>query len=194
MTTENRGRWEEGPRVRMRARSAPESLTELPALDPVGGALRELERRFLESLSTSGQAAPTELQASYLGILAELREIDAGIQESMGRHDVPYFTDRRLATLADHCEWLTKRASSELMLLLQVQVERDLRRMISPEAYQLFLRLEEIETIARDLDDLTGNALMERLREGTLLREILEQVRLGSGETAPTPPRESSSE
>jgi hypothetical protein len=178
----------------MRARSAPESLSELPALDPVGSALRDLERRFLESLSSSAKTAPTELEASYLGILAELREIDAGIQESMGRHDVPYFTDRRLATLADHCEWLTKRASNELMLLLQVSVERDLKRMISPEAYNLFLRLEEIETVARDIDELTGNALMERLREGTLLREILEQVRLGNGGIAQTPSRETSSE
>jgi hypothetical protein len=192
MKTEGGGRWEEGPRVRMRPRSAPEA--ELPALDPVGGALRDLERRFLESLSTSAQAIPTELQASYLGILAELREIDAGIQESMGRHDVPYFTDRRLGTLADHCEWLTKRVSGELMLLLQVQVERDLKRMISEEAYQLFLRLEEIETVARDLDELNGNALMERLREGTLIREILEQVRLGSGAPARPAPHESNSE
>ncbi len=188
MTTEGSGRWEEGPRVRVRPRSGADAGAELPILDPVGGALRDLERRFLESLPTSGEAMPAELQATYLTILAELREIDTGIQESMGRHDVPYFTDRRMVTLADHCEWLTKRVSGELMLLLQVQVERDLRRQISPQAYQLFLRLEEIETVARDLDELNGKALMERLREGTLFREILEQVRVGSGTTGTTTP------
>jgi hypothetical protein len=178
----------------MRPRGGLEAAAELPALDPVGGAMRDLERRFLESLSASAHTVPAEVQASYLQILAELREIDAGIQESMGRHDVPYFTDRRLCGLADHCEWLTKRVSSELMLLLQVQVERDLRQMISPEAYQLFLRLEEVEAVARDLDDLTGSTLMERLREGTLLREILEQVRLGSGTAAPAPAGDSPAE
>jgi hypothetical protein len=161
---------------------------EAPPLDPIGGALRDLERRFLDTLPTSAQAAPAELQATYLTILSELREIDADIQESIGRHDLPYVIDRRLATLADHCEWMTKRVTGELMLLVQVAVERDLKRMISSQAYQLFLRLEEIEAVARDFDDLSGKALMERLREGTLFREILEQVRLGSGASVPAPP------
>ncbi|MGH2403372.1 MAG: hypothetical protein ACRDGN_02805 [bacterium] len=177
MSTEEDGR-EETPRVVRRLRVARRTDTIRPLLDPQRGALRAAEQRFL-SLQRAAAARPsTEVVAEYLAILGDLRQIDEQLREASGRRDIPFIVDRRLTFLNEHCRWLTRRVSAEVLLVLEIHLEQEVKRVIAPEAYQVFLLLEEVEDTAREIEMLSDRELMVKLREGTLVREILEQVRL----------------
>ncbi len=179
MNVEGTERPEEVPRVRVRSRVVRRDDALRPTTDPLRSALREAERRFLSLQSSAAMRASTEGLAEYLTILTDLGRIDERLQEASGRRDIPYIVDRRLTILNQYCRWLTRRVSAEFFLLLQVHLEQELKRVIAPEAYQVFLRLEEVEDAARELEKLADRELMAKLREGTLVKEVLEQVRLG---------------
>ncbi|MGQ0549320.1 MAG: hypothetical protein ACT4PY_06595 [Armatimonadota bacterium] len=146
-------------------------------LDPLHHALKDAERRFLALQSTA--ATSTEVLGEYLGILAELGAVDERLREISGRRDIPYVVDRRATQLHDYCRWLVRRVSAVFLLILQVNLEQDFKQLIGPDAYQMFLRLEEVVDAAREIEALSDRELMTRVREGTLLREVLEQARLG---------------
>ncbi|HET8679465.1 MAG TPA: hypothetical protein VFM39_05055, partial [bacterium] len=105
-----------------------------------------------------------------------------------GRRDIPYLVDRRLTQLHDHSRWLVRRVSAVFLLILEVNLEQEFKQMIGPDAYQLFLRLEEVVDAAREIETLNDRDLMIKARDGTLLREVLEQARLGDvlGAVRPT--------
>jgi len=171
---------EEAPRVVRRLRVVRRSNAIRSSLDPVRAALRQAERRFL-SLQSAAVARPsTEVLAEYLAILADLRGVDERLREAAGRRDIPFIVDRRLTFLNEYCRWLIRRVSGEILLTLEIHLEQELKRTMAPEAYQMFLRLEEVEDAAREIETLPDRELMARLHEGTLLREVLEQVRLGN--------------
>ncbi len=178
VSTEEPGR-AEAPRVVRRLRVARRSDAVGAVLDPQRSSLRAAEQRFL-SLQRAAAARPsTEVLAEYLAVLGDLRQIDEQLREASGRRDIPFILDRRLTFLNDHCRWLTRRVSAEVLLVLEIHLEQELKRVIAPEAYQMFLRLEEVDDAAREMETLSDRELMARLREGALLREVLEQVRLG---------------
>jgi hypothetical protein len=134
--------------------------------------------RFLAIQSNARTRAPSEALAGCLVVLDELRKIDGRLHNVAGRRDIPYFTERRLMLLNDYCQWLIRRVGTELLLILRVHLERELRRMISPDAYQVFERLEEVEDTARELEAGADQEIMARVRDGSLFRDILDQVRL----------------
>jgi len=180
---EGERRWSEGPRVRVRTRVVRRGdavIRPSGAIDPtstaVRSSLRAAELRFLSLQSRSAEGTSPETLLEYLSILADLRVAGNRLQEMSGRRDVSYLADRRLTVLDHHCLWLTRRVSAEFLLFLQVQLEQELKRMIGPQAYQLYLRLEDVGDAAREVEMLDDHHLMGRLREGTLLREILDQV------------------
>ncbi|MGH2372895.1 MAG: hypothetical protein ACRDIC_05385 [bacterium] len=186
MTMESGGVRQETPRVRVVRRADAGRIT----TDPLRSALRETERRFLSLQSSAAARASAEVLAEYLAILRDLGEIDEHLQEASGRRDIAYLVDRRLSILGDYCRWLTRRVSAEFFLILQVDLEQGLKRVIAPEAYQMFLRLEEVEDTAREIEMLSDRELMAKLRDGALVRDILEQIRLGDvlGEARPVGP------
>jgi hypothetical protein len=122
--------------------------------------------------------APAESLVTCVAILEELGRIEGLLHEESARRDTPYLAERRLGLMREYCQWLTRRVSAEFLLVLRVQLERELRSMISPEAYQLFQRLEDIEDTAREIEATPDEELMARQREGSLFREVLDQVRL----------------
>ncbi len=170
---------EEVPRVRVRSRVVRRGDAIRLTTDPLRSALREAERRFLSLQSDAAARATNEVLAEYLTILTDLATIDENLQGASGRRDIPYLVDRRLTILNDYCRWLTRRVSAEFFLILQVHLEQELKRVITLEAYRAFLRLEEVEDVAREVETLTDRELMVKLREGTLVKEVLEQIRLG---------------
>ncbi len=169
----------EEPRVRVRTRVVRRGEMVRITTDPLRSALRDAEHRFLASQRASAAGASPDVLSEYLAILADLGAIDERLEEVSGRRDIPYLTDRRLTLLREHSRWLVRRVSTEFLLVLQVRLEQELRMMIGSEAYQMFLRFEEVEDAAREIERLSDDDLMSRLREGSLLRGILEQVRLG---------------
>jgi hypothetical protein len=169
-------RWEEGPRVRVRTRVVRRSDAGRPPAEGLRADLREAERRFLSLPGGASEGLSAEAMSECLAILTSLRGISDQLQEMAGRRDLSYLADRRLTVMHDHCAWLASRVSAEFLLLLQIALERELRRVISPEAYQLYLRLEDVEEVAREVEALTGPAILARLRDGTLMREMLGRV------------------
>ncbi len=169
-------RWEEGPRIRVKTRVIRRGEPVRHPTDLLRKDLREAERRFLSLPSGAAEGGSVEALSECLAILAVLRSVSDRLQEMSGRRDLSYLADRRMIVMYDHCTWLTKHVSAEFLLLLQIQLERELRRAISPEAYQLYLHLEDVGEVAREVEGLDGPELLTRLREGSLVREILGRV------------------
>lgn len=169
---------EEGPRVRVRGRLARDAGGFPLRTDSLRRALRDVESRFLVMQSGGLARSSTETLASCLTILEQLGGIHRHIQEAADRQDIPYLVERRLTLLSDHCQWLTRRVSTEFLLVLRIRLEQEFRRVVSPEAYQAFQRIRETEDAAREIEATGDLELMARLRDGTLLRGVLEQIRL----------------
>ncbi len=177
MTEENEPRGRE-THVRMQPRMLRVSRFIRSTTDSLRALLREAERRFLTLQSAADEGAPSAVLSGYLKILGNLRAIDERLQEAVVRRDISYHTERKLIFLSDHCRWLTRRVSTEMLLFLQVHLERELRNSVSPEAYQVFLRLEDVTDAAREIETLSDKDLMGKLRIGTLLRDILDEAGL----------------
>ncbi len=167
---------EEGPPVRVKTRVVRRGDAGRLTTDPLRGGLRDAERRFLSLQSSAAGGVSPEAPSEYLAILADLKVIGERLHDMSGRRDISYLTDRRLTVLNHYCLWLTRRVSAEFLLILQIQLEQELKRGIGPQAYQMYLRLEDVADAAREVEMLDDRDLMARLREGALLREILEQV------------------
>lgn len=169
----------EQSRVRVRTRVVRQGDTIRVTGDPLRSALRDVERRFLASQASTATGGSPDAMSEHLALMAELGVIDQHLDEEAGRRDVPYLADRRIGALREYCHWLARRVSSEFLLVLKVRLERELKRVIGPEAYQMFLRFEEVEDAAREIETLPDSDLMAKVREGTLFRAVLEQVQLG---------------
>ncbi len=166
-------------RVRVRTRVQRQGDTIRVAGDPLRSALREAERRFLASQSSAATSGSPAVLSEYLTLMAELGVIDERLEEASGRRDNPYLADRRLTALREYCRWLARRVSTEFLLVLNVHLEQELKKIIGPDAYQMFLQFEEVADASREIEMLPDHELMARLREGTVFRDILKQVRVG---------------
>lgn len=162
--------------MRVKARVVPRGDPVRTAVEALRARLADAEHRFLALLSRIGQGISRDVLVECLEILAELREVAARLHEMAGRRDISYFADLRLTALRNHCLWLARRTSGEFLLLLQIHFEATLRRLIGPNAYQIYLRLEDVEDVAREVETMSDHDLLGRLRDGTLLRENVEQT------------------
>jgi hypothetical protein len=146
--------------------------------DPLRSALRETERRFLAAhASVAARGTPTVL-SEYLTLMAEVGVIDERLEEASSQRDASYMAARRVRSLRDYSRWLARRVSTEFLLLLEAHLETELKRLIGPDAYELFLRFEEVEEAAHEIGALSDDDLMARAREGTVFRRILNRVRV----------------
>ena len=168
----------EGSRVRVRTRVLRQGDPIRAAGDPLRSALRDAERRFLASQTSAAVGGSPAVLSEYQTLMAELGVIDERLEEASGRRDTPYLVDRRLSALKEYGRWLARRISAEFLLVLKVQLEQELKRVIGPDGYQMFLRFEEVEDAAREIEALADDDLMARVREGALFRQILKQARL----------------
>jgi hypothetical protein len=148
-------------------------------VDSLRSVLREAESRFLTLQATATQSDPAVVLLAYLNILADLGALAERLHEASVRRDISFVADRRLMFLSDFCRWLARRVSTEFLLILRISLEQDLKDAISPEACLKFLRLEEVEDAARDVEALSDKDLIGKLRIGTLFRDILDQISLG---------------
>ena len=169
----------EEPQVWVRTRVVRRGEALRVTTDPLRSALREAERRFLTAQRDAAGGTSPDALSEYRALLADLGAIDEGLEEASGRRDISYLTDRRLNLLKDYSSWLARRVGTEFLLVLQVRLEQELKRLIGPESYRMFLHFQEVEDVAREVEALSDQELMARVREGTLFREILGQVRLG---------------
>jgi hypothetical protein len=176
------GRWADNPRVRIRTRVVRRDDSTRPTTDLLRGGLRDAERRFLWLQSRVAEGALPDALSGYLVTLSDLRMIGDRLRDMSGRRDLSYLADRRLTALGNYCVWLVRRVSAEFLLLQQIHLEQELKRLISADAYRMYLRLEDVADTARELEMLDDRSLMTRLREGSM-RETLEQVL--SGEAFP---------
>ena len=137
MTENVSNEWAMEPRVRVRARVVREALR--ITTDPLRSALHDAERRFLAAQRDATHGTPGAL-SEYLTIMTDLGTIDERLEEVADRRDVSYLTNRRLSRLKEHCRWLARRVSADFLLALQVRLEQELKEIIGPDAYQMFLR------------------------------------------------------
>lgn len=185
-------RWSEGPRVRVRRRGTIRSGTWPPGektqvtTDPLRGALRAAERRFLALQGMSAEGRWSEALEGYQDLMAELRMIGNRLGEHVGRRDLTFLADRRLNLLQDHCLWLARRVSSALLLVLQLRLEQELKRLSGPRGYQVYLRLEDVADAAHEVEALSEHDLMARLRDGTLWGDLQDQESLPDETARPT--------
>lgn len=194
MTQHRANRYREGARVRVRPRVVPRDDTDARAAASIRAVLREAEGRFHALQARATESEPMMALEAHLNILYDLRGVAERLHEAAQRRDISYLADRRLALLTDHCRWLARRVTAEFLLILGVYLEQDLKDTICSEGYQKFLRLEEVEDAALEVESLSDKDLMGKLQIGTILSEVLDQAglhhllgRLRQGPTS-TPP------
>lgn len=168
-------RGDEVPRVRVRAGMVPGGDPTRAATDPLRSALRDAENTFLSLQRRAAEGALPEALSGYRAILSDLRVVSIRLREMSGHRDISYLADRRLTTLGNYCLWLTRRVSAEFLLILQIYFEQELKRLISPDAYRMYLRLEDVADVAREVEMLDDRTLMARLRDGSLLEQVVPQ-------------------
>jgi hypothetical protein len=171
-------RWEEGPRVRVRPRPGRRAEPVRVVIGEVRDALRGLERHFLAVQAGAETREAAELLTEYLTLLNQLRGLDQRLEAAAGRRDLQYGVHLRFLYLNDNCRWLARRILAEMVLTLQVHLEQRFRRLVDPDVYQMFLRLDELADTGREIESMPDRELMSRLRDGTLVRDVLEAVRL----------------
>jgi hypothetical protein len=172
--------WSEGPKVRVRRKvtirsegARPDKGTRV-ATEPLRGTLRALEHRFLSLQDLSAAGHWSEAVEGCATLLADLRVISSRLEEEVGRCDLTFLDDRRLSLLQDRTVWLTRRVSSAMLLAQQLLLERELKRLVEPRGYQVYLCLEDLSEVAHEVEALSGQDLMVKLRDGTLLAGFLD--------------------
>lgn len=193
MADDERGqRGDEGPRVRVRPRPGRRAQPLRTIAGEVRAGLREVEQRFLTVQAEAEARPPADVLADYLALLGRVRDLYVRLEDTSGRRDVSYGMHLRLEFLHGACRWLARRISAEVVLAMQVQLEQRFRQVVDADAYQVYLRLEELTDAGREIEALSDRELLGRLRDGTLVRDVLETLRLADvlpwrGQVGPPP-------
>lgn len=80
-----------------------------------------------------------------LRILDDLRRVLSALAEMDGRRDVTFLSLQRLQGVRTRALWLYRRLVQEQVFARKSALEQKLKSLISPEAYQVYLSLQECE-------------------------------------------------
>ena len=124
-----------------------------------------LEGRFLFLIREGGRGAiPPEAVAGELSLL--LRDLKASFRrvvEMEERRDLSFKTTNELHEIDQHCVWLFRGIRAQQTFLRKLNLEANLRRLASPEAfsiYQTLIGLDDEEREAQSTDDAKTRTLI----------------------------------
>ncbi len=127
--------------------------------------LQEVEQAFLASREQWPRPGWVE---EYLAAFVRLRELYEYIEMEIERQDLAFRAERELRILHEHCLWLTRRIGREIFFRTQLSMERELRAQSAAAAYDVYLRLVEVQGLENEFQRLTDSQLAEQLLSGRL--------------------------
>jgi hypothetical protein len=110
------------------------------ALRYLEATLDAAEQQFVALLARGLVGEPPMLR-----ILGDLRRVLAALAEVDGRRDMTFPTVERLRGVRARAVWLYRRLVQEQVFARKAALEQKLKSLISPEAYQVYLSLQECE-------------------------------------------------
>lgn len=134
------------------------------AIANMEASLDAVEQEFVSILTTGDLFRGDAAAGRVLRMIGEVRRVLALVKEAEERRDLTYRATHRLRELHSRCLWLYRRIVQERLFARRVELERQLKAAISPEAYEIYLALqvcdieEEATTSTRD-EQLTEELL-----------------------------------
>lgn len=138
-------------------------------VEDFGGILPQIEEHLIR-VTREGhtQARQPEEVSRELGLLArDLHQLFQRILQRLDQRDHTFDQEVRLKELRPRCLWLYRRAREEEFFLRQLQLEGELRRLVSPDAFGIYQTLQAVQVEEEGFRGLDDEALTRLLSETT---------------------------
>lgn len=127
--------------------------------------LHKVEETFLASRERWPRPGWVE---EYIAAFVRLRELYEYIEMEVERQDLAFQAEREVRILHEHCLWLARRIGREVFFRTQLRLEQELRAQSAATAYDVYLRLVEVQGLEKEFERLTDGQLAEQLLSGRL--------------------------
>ncbi len=98
------------------------------------------------------------------------------LEDERDRRDLNFSTHRRLSALADWCRWMVRKLADECFLRVRLDLERKLKAMLSTGAIELYLRIDELGDMAKEIAEMSDADLGSQMRQGQLAGVLVGQL------------------
>src|SRR5437588_9874120 len=114
--------------------------------------LNILEGRVLYLIKEGvrGAIAPDAVVAELAPLLRDLKACYRRLTDVKERQDLSYDTARQLDEADRRCVWMFRKIRFQQVFLTKLSLEARLRSLVSPEAYDIYQRLLNLEEEERD--------------------------------------------
>lgn len=98
------------------------------------------------------------------------------LEDERDRRDLSFSTHRRLSALADWCRWMVRKLADECFLRVRLDLEQKLKAMLSAGALELYLRIDELGDMAKEIVELSDADLGSQMRQEQLAGVLVDRL------------------
>ncbi len=126
-------------------------------------SLDAIEYRFVTLLAQQRLFSNNGGEPPAMRVVGELRRVLRAVMDLEERRDLTFEDIRRLQALRTRTVWLYRRVTQERLFAKKLQLEEQLKSMIPPEAYEVYLKLQACEVEEEADQAATDEELAARL-------------------------------
>jgi hypothetical protein len=143
------------------------TVTEVPGqiVQPIQAALVEVENTFMANRERWPRP---DWSAEYTEAFLRLREIYEYLETEMVRQDLTFRVEKDFHRLREYCLWLVRRIGREIFFRMELGMEREMRSQTSNGAYDIYLKLVEVQDLEQEFLGLNDMQLVEYITTGKL--------------------------
>ncbi len=139
--------------------------------------IRAIEDRFSilqKQLDKHGLTGTSFRETSDL--IVQTQSLYRILEDERERRDLTFSTHRRLSALADWCRWMVRKLADECFLRVRLDLEWKLKAMLSSGALELYLRIDELGDMAKEIAEMSDADLGSQMRQGQLAGVLVDQL------------------
>lgn len=143
------------------------TVTEVPGqmTQPIQAALVEVEKAFMANRESWPRP---DWSSEYTEAFLRLREIYEYLEMEIVRQDLTFLVEKDFHKLREYCLWLVRRIGREVFFRLELAMEREMRSQTATGAYDIYLKLVEVQDLEQEFFGLNDMQLIEYLTTGKL--------------------------
>lgn len=108
-------------------------------------------------------------------LISQTQSLYGILEDERDRRDLSFSTHRRLSALAEWCRWMVRKLADECFLRVRLDLEQKLKATLSTSALELYLRIDELGDIAKEMAEMSDADLGNQMREGQLAGVLVDQ-------------------
>lgn len=141
------------------------TMTEVPEqmVRPLQAALVEVENEFMSNRENWPRPG---WSSEYSEAFTRMREIYEFLEMEIVRQDLTFRVEKDFRKLREYCLWLVRRIGREVFFRLELAMEREMRVQTATGAYDIYLRLVEVQDLEDRFLCLNDGRLLEHLTGG----------------------------